>query len=118
MMNELVNWISKVPGLSVKPRTAARAFWVIDIKTEKDLVAYLAGDRDYYANRPKGIGEENYKLLVDYAVDYVAKNTATFVGLTCSNGVSFTGYITKQDYAEFIGVIEALQIWFDTRKCN
>ena len=114
-MSELINWISKVSGLTVNVRSAARAFYNIKITTENELIEYLASDTEY-KKRPRGLGEENYKKLVDCAIDYAKRQELTFVGLTCSNGVSFSGQITKQDYAEFTGVVEALQIWFSTHE--
>ena len=114
-MNELIDFITTVDGLTMNVRSAARAFWNIDVTTVNGLISYLAGDIDYY-HRPKGIGEENYKLLVDFAKRFSDEHQPTFVGLTCTTGISFTGMLTKQDYAEFSGVIEALQIWLKTHE--
>lgn len=114
-MNELINWISKVSGLTVNATSAARAFYNINITTEKDLIEYLSSDTEY-KKRPKGLGEGNYKKLVNCAIDYAKKQELVFVGLACSYGVSFWGWISKQDYAEFTSVIEALRIWFSTHE--
>lgn len=114
-MNELMDWIASVPGFTINPRSAARAFLTIKIESVKDLVSYLGHDKDF-SHRPKGIGAENYKLLVEHAAKCLEEEGRTYVGLTCTNGVSFQGEITKQDYAEFIGVVEALQVWFECHK--
>lgn len=116
-MKEMCKWIASVEGLSVSSTVAARAFARAGIETVDTLVNYLISDKEL-SRRPKGIGEENYKLLRMYAEKYFEENEPVFVGLTCTNGVSFAGSITKQNYAEFCGVIEALQIWFESHKIN
>ena len=113
-MNELTMWISE-SGISTSARSAARAFWYIEIKTVEDLINYLVSDKDI-SKRPKGIGEDNYKILVEYARKFSAEENQMFISLTCSNGVGICGKLTKQDYAEFTGVVDALQLWFETHK--
>lgn len=113
-MNELITWIEGAK-LTVNARSAARAFWNCGIKTLEDVIKYLIDDKEC-VNRPKGLGEENYKALVKYANEFAVNNEPTFVGITCSNGVSFSGQVTKQDYAELTGLVEALSIWFEAHK--